>query len=205
MRDLWYSMQMPSRNRIKVYVPEAYYHVYNRGLNKQQIFKDEYDYAVFLNLLKRYLTQETIKDNKGREYKKLCDDIELLAFCLQPNHFHLLVYQISSNAVTDLLHRTTVAFTRYFNKRYKRTGPVFQESFKATQVNKDEYLLHISRYIHLNPKDYRTWEFSSLPYYLNRKTADWIRPQKILELFKKKDYKKFVGDYKRVQKDTPRD
>lgn len=187
---------MPSRNRIKVYVREAYYHIYNRGLNKRVTFEDEYDYATFLNLLKRYLNMQPVKDKKGREYKSLYGQLELLAFCLQSNHFHLLIYQEDSKSMTDLLHRVTTAYTGYFNKRHARSGPLFHETFKASRIGRDDYLQHISRYIHLNPKEYRKWEFSSLPYYLGHKKADWIRPERIRELFSSsEEYLLFLCDY----------
>lgn len=192
---------MPSRNRIKTYIPEAYYHVYNRGLNKQPVFLDNYDYVVFLNLLKRYLNKTPTKDNKGREYESLYGQLELLAFCLLPNHFHLLIYQKDSGTMTNLLHRVTASYTSYFNKRHKRSGPLFQERFKASNINNDEYLQHISRYIHLNPKDYKKWEFSSLPYYVKDKNATWVVPIRILELFNdKKEYLQFVNDYQAHKK-----
>lgn len=191
---------MPTRNRVKIYIPESYYHVYNRGLNKQIIFKDDYDYATFLNLLKRYLSKDPVKNKKGIEYKNLYDQIELLAFCLLPNHFHLLIYQNNLKSTSDLMQRVTTAYTRYFNKRHKRGGPVFHESFRASYIGWDEYLQHISRYIHLNPKEYEKWEFSSLPYCLGKKTADWVRPQKILALFHRGEYKNFVKDYEAYKK-----
>ena len=185
---------MPSRNRVKVYIPDSYYHIYNRGLNKQHIFKDDYDYSVFLNLLKRYLSNESIKDKMGREYGSLNDRIELLAFCLMPNHFHLLIYQHDELAMTALLRRVGTAYSTYFNKKYRRTGPLFQERFKANRISKDEYLIHISRYIHMNPSDYKNWEYSSLAHYLDKNKAGWIKPEKILSLFEG-DYMNFLEDY----------
>ena len=186
---------MPSRNRIKQYIPESFYHVYNRGLNKQGIFKDNYDYSVFLNLLKRYLDKGIQKDKNGREYDNLHGRLELLAFCLISNHFHLLIYQKDSKAMSDLLQRVGTSYTTYFNKRHGRTGPLFQERFKASLILKDEYLQHISRYIHLNPKEYKNWEFSSLPYYLGYKKAGWIQPKRILALFDRGEYPDFIRDY----------
>lgn len=185
---------MPSRNRTKVYISDSYYHVYNRGLNKQSIFKDDYDYSVFLNLLKRYLSKESAKDKQGREYESLNSRVELLAFCLMPNHFHLLIYQNDELAMTTLLRRVSTAYSTYFNKKYRRTGPLFQERFKASRISKDNYLLHISRYIHMNPKDYKKWDYSSLPYYIGESKADWVRPKKILDLFND-DYMEFLRDY----------
>lgn len=191
---------MPSRNRLKVYVPEAYYHIYNRGLNKRVIFKDDYDYSVFLNLLKRYLSGEPIKDKQGRLYESLHGEIELLAFCIMPTHFHLLVYQKDSQAMTKLLHKITTSYTAYFNKKYKRSGPLFQDRFKASRISKDDYLLHISRYIHLNPKDYTNWQYSSLDYYVNKKKTDWVMPGRILDLFGNDNYLAFLKDYEAHKK-----
>ena len=187
---------MPSRNSRKIYLQDAYYHLYNRGLDKQSIFLDADDYAVFLNLLKRYLDKQPAKDNKGRQYPWLHEDVELLAFCLMPNHFHLLVYQLTDDGVRQLLKNICGSYTTYFNKKYKRIGPLFQDRFKASMITRDDYLQHISRYIHLNPKTYKAWEFSSLPYYLGKKQAGWVRPDKILDLFNGRDeYAAFVSDY----------
>lgn len=186
---------MSSPNRVKIYAPESFYHIYNRGVNKRVIFKDDYDYSVFLNLLIRYLDDEPVKDNKGREYESLNGRLELLAFCLMPNHFHLLIYQHDPEAMTRLLRGIGTAYSTYFNKRHGRIGPLFHERFKASLIGKDQYLQHISRYIHLNPEDYRNWEFSSLPYYLGQKNAAWVKPSRILEMFDSGEYPKFVRDY----------
>lgn len=176
---------------------QSYYHVYNRGVNKQKIFVEKNDYVVFLSLLKRYLSGRSAQDNQGRDYVWLGDDLELLAFCLMPNHFHLLVFQNTETAMEQLMRGVGTAYTMYFNTKYKRVGPLFQSSYKASMINHDAYLDHISRYIHLNPEAYKEWEFSSLPYYLGHKTAEWIRPARIMELFENspKVYSAFVADY----------
>lgn len=186
---------MSSRNVIKDYVEDSFYHVYNRGVNKRKIFLDNDDYAVFLNLLKRYLDSEPVTDNKGREYEWLHKRIELLAFCLMPNHFHLLIYQHDKEAMTRLMRGTITSYTIYFNKKYRRTGPLFQDRFKASLITKDTYLLHISRYIHLNPHDYINWEFSSLLYYAGKKKAGWVNPDRIMEFFEGDNYFAFIKDY----------
>lgn len=195
-----YNYGMPSRNRVKIYVPESCYHVYNRGINRQTIFKDDQDYSVFLNLLKRYLDNEEYRNKIGVLYDKLNNKIELLAFCLLKNHYHLLIYQKESDSITKLLRRVPTAYTLYFNRKYRRSGPLFTDRFKASRISSDEYLQHISRYIHLNPKDYTMWEFSSLPYYLGKKNADWVCPSKILDLFARGEYIKFVEDYEAYKK-----
>lgn len=186
---------MPSRNRIKAYAPDSYYHVYNRGVEKRVIFLDDQDYTVFLSLLKRYLSGEEHKDHLGRIYEDLSDEIELLAFCLMPNHLHLLLYQSTERGITNLLQRVMTSYTMYFNRKYKRVGTLFQDRFKASRISRDEYLQHISRYMHLNPMDYKNWEFSSLPYYLGNKKAAWLKPGRILEMFGAGEYRRFVADY----------
>jgi putative transposase len=186
---------MPSRHIVKMYANDAYYHIFNRGVNKRKIFLDEEDYTVFLHILKRHLSRGPIKDNVGREYANYHDEITLLAYCLMPNHFHLLVFQRESQAMTKLLRSTCIAYTLYFNKKYKRVGGLFQGHFKASMITSDTYLQHISRYIHLNPENYKQWKFSSLPYYEGRAQTDWIDPQLILDLFEAEDYATFLADY----------
>lgn len=82
---------------------------------------------------------------------------------------------------------------RYFNEKYKRVGPLFQDRYKASHIFNESYLVHISRYIHLNPPDWRHWSFSSLPYYLGDAYADWVLPQRSKELVN--NYLEFVQDY----------
>ncbi|MCB9821930.1 transposase [Candidatus Nomurabacteria bacterium] len=170
---------MPSRNRVKDYGAGVYYHLYNRGNNKDVIFQDSQDYAVFLNLIKRHLSPVETTDKLGRPYRNLSKEVELLAFCLMPNHYHLLIYQHTQEGMTQLLRSVATAYSGYYNKKYQRVGRLFQDAFKASAVDSDTYLEHISRYIHLNPKDWKTWEWSSLPYYLHQKTADWVKHEEI--------------------------
>lgn len=186
---------MPSRHLQKIYAVDAYYHVFNRGVGKRIIFKEDEDYSVFLNLLKRYLGLEPVKDKMGREYPWYHKQIELLAFCLMPNHFHLLVFQKDAMAMSKLMRSLCTAYTMYFNKKYKRVGHLFQDRFKASMISNDAYLQHITRYIHLNPQDYKNWQFSSLPYYFGYKQATWLNPQLILGLFEGESYSSFLEDY----------
>lgn len=192
---------MPGKNTTKTYLEETFYHLYNRGINKEAVFKDQDDYAVFLNLFKRYLGKEPLKDNKGREYPWFRDELELAAFCLLPNHFHILLYQSQADSMARILKSITTTYSMYFNKRYKRVGPVFQSRYKASMITQDAYLLHISRYIHLNPPNYKGWQFSSLPYYLGKRSASWLKPDRIIELFDNQtEYKNFVHDYEQYKR-----
>jgi len=188
---------MPSRNVVKQYVPDAYYHVYNRGISKQVIYHDQQDYAVFLNLLKRYLDTEPAKDKKGREYESFRGSVELLAFCLMPNHFHLFFYLHDQDAITRLIKAVAGAYTVYYNKKYHRTGPLFQSRYKASHVLNEAYLLHITRYIHTNPKDYMYWSYSSLGDYLGERETSWLQPGLVTSLFGNsvKKYRQFLLDH----------
>ncbi len=187
---------MPARNAVKIYAEDSYYHVYNRGVNKQSIFRDSKDYKVFLGFLKRYLDPSSVdKDKFGRAYPSYHAVLKLRAFCLMPNHFHLLVFQYEPDAMTKFMKSLMTAYTIYFNRKYKRVGHLFQDRYKASIIQTESYLTHISRYIHLNPEDYRNWEFSSLDYYRGNKSAAWMDHQPILDIFEGTSYDNFLADY----------
>lgn len=191
-----YYLTMPSKNRVKEYADQSVYHIYNRGNNKDLIFIDEQDYAVFMNLLKRHLSEQPTNDELGRPYKNFNEMIDLLAFCLMPNHFHLLIYQEEAGSMTQLMRSVATSYTGYFNKRHGRIGRLYQDVFKASLVNEEDYWLHISRYIHLNPINWQTWEWSSLPYYLGNKQASWVKPSLVLDsFFDTSEYYDFLCDY----------
>jgi putative transposase len=192
---------MPSRNVVKQYGEEQFYHVYNRGVNKQLIFNDKEDYVVFMALLKRYLSAEDSLDNRGNVYDNYSDKIELNAFCLMPNHFHLLLFlNKETGSITELLRKVSGSYTKYYNKRHNRVGHLFQGIFKASRITNDPYLQHISRYIHLNPRNYKEWEYSSLPYYLNSKKANWVKPDRIMSETTPAQYETFMDDFSGYKK-----
>src|SRR3989344_1185475 len=200
---------MPSPNTIKTYVENGYYHIYNRGVEKRTIFQDREDYTKFLYFLKIYLSPPDDVYNEFpllRSYilsNNLSEQLDLLAFCLMPNHFHLLVRQKSKNAVTKLMRQVMTGYSTYFNRRHERVGSLFQSMFKAAPVEGDEYLLHLSRYIHLNPIargiSLDEFEWSSYLYYLGKREAQWLNTQIISEYFNNSkkgfSYKSFVEDH----------
>lgn len=188
---------MPSRNTVKEYAAGEFYHVYNRGVEKRLIFIDDNDYVVFIGLLKKYLTGEDENKTHRHKFTNLSGEVELLAYCLMPNHFHLLFHQLTEDGITRLMRRVITGYVMYFNNRYARVGALFQGRYKAAHVNADAYLHHISRYIHMNPENYNEYAYSSYPYYLNtKKTPSWLRTTKILELFDGSvGYQAFVDEY----------
>ncbi len=187
---------MPSRNVVKIDIENTYYHVYARGHDKMDIYRDDEDFRVYLNLLKRYLGIAAQKDNSGRLYLSLRGDLELICYCLMPNHFHLLIYQFNSGSMTKLLHCVATSYSRYFNKKYKLSGALFETTYKASIINDESYLLHISRYIHLNPDNWGSYCYSSLHNYVINKSPTWLIPDRVLDMFSSgSDYLEFLSDY----------
>lgn len=205
---------MPGKNSRKQYIAGGYYHIYNRGVDKRKIFQDEKDYAVFLRFLKEYLLPPDHPDlvalheiNTRRFPINCSDDIDLLAYCLMPNHFHLFVRQKTPEGLKSFMKALATNYVMYFNHKYKREGPLFQGRYKGVLVENDSYLLHITRYIHSNPKELLTrarplqeYQYSSYGNYLGLKRSDWVKPDEILELFgeQKKEmgssYKEFIEE-----------
>jgi len=187
---------MPSRNVVKVDIPNTYYHVYARGHCRKPIYRDDEDYRVFFNLIKRYLNIKTECDSNNIPYPNLHGMIELTCYCLMPNHFHLLLYQIDEHAMPQLMRGIMISYCRYFNKKYESSGSLFETTYKASMIMLDKHLMHISRYIHINPKNWCTYKYSSLPYYLGKKPPEWLQPTRITELFTStNEYEIFVADY----------
>jgi putative transposase len=212
---------MPSKNIIKIYAQDGIYHIYNRGIEKRNIFIDDQDYKVFLHLLKRYLfpfddlgkvppcqTERVRSCWESNLYK----EIQLWCFCLMPNHFHLLLKQFTEKAIIEFMRRLTNSYTRYFNEKYKRVGALFQGSYKAVLVENEFYLLHLSRYVHANPRelfknieDFRKYSYSSYLNYLGDRHTKWVHPEEILSYFGKQkgdlggdefsSYQNFVETY----------
>lgn len=195
---------MPSRNIIKDYIDEAYYHLYNRGVAKQPIFLDEQDYKTFLSYLKLYLSKkdEAQKVAPTRQLKNFFEEFILLAYCLMPNHFHMLVWQKNQKTMVNFMRSVGTKYSRYFNKKYQRVGPVFQSRYKAVLITNENQFIYLSKYIHRNPMPTRTdlveYKYSSYKNYLGLINQTWIDKTKILSYFSKPDpnktYKRFVED-----------
>lgn len=181
---------MPSRNTIREYDAPAYYHVYNRGAGGRAIFSSAQDKNKFVSLLERYLS------DAGDNQSYPTYELELLAYCVMGNHFHLLIYHDTDpEAITQLMRSVATAYSMYYNYKYKSSGHVFQSVFKASRIDSESYLQHISRYIHLNPETYQTYKWSSLPYYIGKRDApDWLNPSRLLDV-SPGEYARFLEDY----------
>lgn len=174
---------MPGRNVVKLDIPDSYYHVYARGSSHRKVFRDDDDYCVFLNLFKRYLSKIEISDKSGRKYPHLHNQIELLAYCLMGNHFHLLFYQKNQGAMSNLMHGIMTSYSVYYNKKYKCSGALFETRYRASRISSDEYLMQVSRYIHLNPGNWQAYPYSSIHAYFGIGKSEWLRPEKVIDLF----------------------
>lgn len=209
--------------RLTPLVNEQIYHVFNRGINHQPTFLNKYDYKRatlttnyyrFSNLptkLSRLLTlsnedRTKIMDNLNKENDKL---VEILAFCLMPNHFHFLLRQTKDKGISKFLGNLQNSYTRYFNTKNERDGSLFLDQFKAVLIRTDEQLIHVSRYIHLNPytsyvvKDLNNlfkYPWSSLPEYIEKKPGI-CELDTIMSTFKTpnayQDFIKDQADYQR--------
>lgn len=184
---------MPCRNVVKCYSFNSYYHIYNRGVEKRSVFMEDQDFAVFEELLKRYLSKELSKNARGHEYINLANEVKLVAFCLMSNHFHMLIYQTELDSITKLLRAVCSSYTTYFNNKYNRVGSLFQGTFKAIHIKNESYLLYLTRYIHRNPTDYLNYEWSSLGYWLGKKNTDWLSYKFIFDI-SPAEYLDFITD-----------
>lgn len=135
------------------------YHIYNRGSEKRNIYTQPRDYKRFKKTFYYYqfsgpkprlslFTTSKLSTFQPSKDKKL---VEVLIFCLMPNHFHFMVKQLKDNGISIFLSQLQNSYTRYFNTKYNRVGPLLQGAFKAVLVKTEEQLIHLSRYIHLNP------------------------------------------------------
>lgn len=133
-----------------------YYHIYNRGVEKRIIFLDKADYERFLLLLKVANSTEPVHIQSSYRGRALIGEkeetlVDIGAFCLMPNHFHILLKEKRSDGIRLFLHKISTAYSMYFNKRYERKGALFQGVFQAQHADSDNYLKYLFSYIHLNP------------------------------------------------------
>lgn len=169
-----------------VWYPGAIYHITTRGNHRNDIFRDGQDYLVYLTILKEALEKY---------------DGILYCYCLMTNHVHLII-ETSDVVISEIMRRINLFYTKYFNNKYNLIGHLFQGRYFSELIDKDEYILQASRYVHLNPvranmvtkpEDY---QWSSYPMYIGNIPEKLIISEKVLSYFKEKDkrilYKKFV-------------
>jgi len=203
---------------------DYYYHVFNRGVEKRKTFIDTTDFNRFITTciyyrfptppvkLSTYLeATKQMRVTHNENLKKITTRlVNIHCYCLMPNHFHFLLRQSEAGGISNFLMKITDSYTKYFNKRYNRVGPLFQGTFKSVLIENEEEFLHVSRYIQLNPytantsmtiKDCLTYPWSSARNYFTEQSS-FIDTTPILSSFKtgKEGYKEFIaqqGAYQR--------
>jgi len=198
---------MPSEYYNRNFKPQHFYHVFNRGAYKKEVFLDEDDYEIFTSILSYYLKYPRTKNfayqKKVNEFqvRNLADEptVHLVAYCLMPNHFHLLLKQLPNatkqTGISNLMKRLSITYAMYFQNKYRHVGALFQGKFKNTTVETDKQLVYLSKYIHLNPKkiiqNLDDYLFSSYQAYINKvQLPEWLHPEYVLKL--QNNYKKLV-------------
>jgi len=185
------------------FAPGEYYHIYNRGVDHRNIVKDKFDADRLLQSLYEFNTEEitggiyelSFKRNRPEITNNLVD---IICYCLNPNHFHLLIKEIQEGGLSKYIHRFIGGYSKYFNKRYKRKGTLFEGPFKAKHISDNDYLLHASAYINLNDQVHQLPNVSlvrsSWIEYMKPKTS-FCKTDIILSQFETvKSYKKFAED-----------
>jgi len=222
---------MPVQNVKNTNKNEAYFHIYNKGVDNRNLFNDDQDYKVFLSYLKDYLTAppdpEKLKKTfsvKGRAFKGVphqpknyFNKVELIAYNLMPNHFHLLVRQNTHGSLAKLTRSISTRYAIYYNKKYKRRGSLCAGPYKSVQIKDVYQLVYLTRFLHREPlkekhgvKDLNHNVYSSYKEYFGLRETSWIKPQVVFSYLDKIDnnyfkgtngYKNFVEKYQLNQKE----
>lgn len=196
-----------SNNRdYKKFVKGNFYHIYNRGNGKMEIFRDRDDYLLFLRRLREnlYPHLQAIKTfYKGQYVAKLLppNSFDIVCYCLMPNHFHLLIYQKTDIPISVLISKICTSYSKCFNKKYERVGTLFQDRFKAVNVKSNDQLLWLSAYIHNNPiknglvKNLEKYPYSSYGEYMDMSSDTLCRNDIIMDQYKKSsNYKRYISN-----------
>jgi REP element-mobilizing transposase RayT len=199
----------------------GYYHIYNRGVEKRAIFTTKEDYQRFLSTLIYYREDQDLPYaiherlnstakllQESANPKGLQERIKIIAYCLMPNHYHLVLKLISTGGISQSISDIQNSHTKYFNERYERTGVLFQGTFKAKEVGDESSLLQLTRYIHLNPllsrksnptgliKTPQSWLYSSYQEWVELKNPHIVDEEEVKRWLSlangAKNYRKFT-------------
>ncbi len=164
-----------------------YYHIYNRGCGRENIFRESENYSYLLRLFQKKLPQFQVTS---------------IAYCLMPNHYHFILRQDSEISIGNFIQSIFNSYSKAFNKRYKRSGTLFEGPFQAKHINEQEYLIHLCRYIHRNPVDAEfvkspeEWPFSDYCNWIGTKKSSFIDKDFIENIFySAKEYETFVKEF----------
>lgn len=198
------------------------YHVFNRGITDLIVFPDDryyqraletisfYRYKKYTHRFSYYVRLSQTKKDEIFQYGDHQTQVSILSYCLMPNHFHFVIRQTRDQGIQNFISLFSNSYTRYFNTKKRRIGPVFQGKFKSVRVESEEQLIHVCRYVHLNPyssglvkatADLEGYSYSSYKEYLHPESPRICNTQEILGLFPdREEYRKFVSDYSDYQR-----
>ena len=138
--------------RKQTFATGEFYHLYNRGTDKRIIFANKTDYDHFLNLMYVCNTTRSIElRDMGKNFERGETIVNIGAYCLMPNHFHILVHEKIDGGISKYMLKLMTSYSMYFNKKYDRTGKLYEGVFKSSHASSDPYLKYLYSYIHLNP------------------------------------------------------
>jgi putative transposase len=196
------------------------YHTFTKSIAGFEVFRNETDYQRMSSMLNYYKVENPpvrfsiFSDIKNKEsfYQRHFDSqddlVEIIAYCFMPTHIHLILRQLKKDGISIFMSKVLNSYTRYFNLKNKRKGPLWEGKFKNVEVVSDEQLLHLTRYLHLNPvtanlvEDPKEWSFSSYKEYLGeRQSGQHICNYSRLLDIVPQDYKEFVSSRKDYQRE----
>lgn len=198
---------------------DTYWHIYNRGFEKRLIFKNARDYERFILTIFACRAESTYPDLSRLHSKSISLEakvalinefvdgdpewVDIICFCAMPNHFHLLLFEKAPGGISKFIQRVENGYTKYFNIKYDRTGYLLGSSFHRILVDRNEYLLHLSRYIHRNPieilssvRDLINYPWSSYQdFVIKNRWGKGLSPAVVLDQFRNGDeYKNYVSE-----------
>ena len=188
---------------------DEFYHVYNRGVDKRVVFKDKQDFFQFIQMLDHFNQEESLGGLRECKYPINLEHrgstsvlVEVVAYCLNKNHYHLILKQVVDNGISKFMQKVGTGYTMYFNKKNKRTGSLFGGRFKSKYIEIGEQLGYVGVYVNINNKAHKQEHLGStsvLTYvsgwneYMNKSKLGLCKKDYLLADFKSIDlYKKYA-------------
>jgi len=209
------------------FVNGEYYHVYNRGTDKRTTFMDTPDYQRFLGDLVCFNDVDAPVHSRTRSDALLYAEVEprqpiveIAAYCLMPNHYHLLLRQLTDGGITLFMRKLGTGYTMYFNARNARSGVLFQGRYKAKHISNQQYLVHLIHYIHANPTSHSgsvdveprkalsatdAHQWSSWHAYCGQRGHSVVQPGETLKLLGGTDYRSDYTDWIQMRDEISRE
>lgn len=190
-----------------------YYHIYNRGVDKRDVFLDEKDYLRFLTGMREFnciepigslyleslrKKRKSIRSSTPQKGVKLQSEkiVDIICYCLNPNHYHFILKQLFNKGIEKFMHKLGTSYTNYFNEKNKRTGALFQGRFKSVHIDSNELFLYLSAYVNCNSEVHgiasaENYKWCSFPDYIGNRNGGLCKKEIILEQYPR------AGEYKK--------